>query len=385
ERLTYDPEVMQAVEAHAEETGAPREAVVAQVEGYAREIVPAFSAYAYFSIGTRVSKWIARAFYRVRLGTVDEEALGQIDPDATVIFVMNHRSNFDYLLVTFLAARASALSYAVGEWARVWPLSRIVRAMGAYFIRRKSRSALYRKVLARYVQMATAAGVTQAVFPEGGLSRDGRLAPPKLGLLSYIVQGFDPGSGRDVVFVPVGLNYDRVIEDRVLLSARDVGARAFRVSVLSAGAYVMRLIWRRLTGRLYKFGYACVSFGTPLSLKTFLAEDRTVEDLADVLMGRVGAVIPVLPVSLLARVFLEARGPLTEIDLKRRSAEVLDGLLAEGAHCHLPRASLDYAVDVGLRMLAMRRIVAETPEGYVLAEGEEDVLSFYANAIAHHR
>ncbi|MEL6600000.1 MAG: 1-acyl-sn-glycerol-3-phosphate acyltransferase, partial [Pseudomonadota bacterium] len=389
ERLTYDAEVMRAVEIHAEETGAPREAVVAQVEGYAREIVPAFSAYAYFSIGARVSKWIARTFYRVRLGAVEEEALGRINPDSTVIFVMNHRSNFDYLLVTFLAARASALSYAVGEWARVWPLSRIVRAMGAYFIRRKSRSPLYRKVLARYVHMATAAGVTQAVFPEGGLSRDGRLAPPKLGLLSYIVQGFDREGERDVVFVPVGLNYDRVIEDRVLLSARDpeVGARAFRVSFASALRYSGRLLWRRLTGRFYRFGYACVSFGAPLSLQEFLAEQHeedVVDELARTLMNRVGDVIPVLPVSLLSEVFLGATAPLSELDLKRRTAETLDALLSRGAHCHLPRSSLDYAVDVGLRMLTMRRIVEETSKGFVIAEGEDEVLRYYANAIGQH-
>ena len=41
-------------------------------------------------------------------------------------------------------------------------------------------------------------------FPEGGLSRDGNLRAPKLGLLSYMVQGFDPEEGRDVVFIPVG-------------------------------------------------------------------------------------------------------------------------------------------------------------------------------------
>ena len=58
----------------------------------------------------------------------------------------------------------------MGEWARVWPLSRLIKAMGAYFIRRKSRGALYRRVLARYVGMATDGGVTQAMFPEGGLS-----------------------------------------------------------------------------------------------------------------------------------------------------------------------------------------------------------------------
>ncbi len=65
---------------------------------------------------------------------------------------MNHRSNMDYVLVTFMVAARTSLSYAVGEWARVWPLSSLIRSMGGYFIRRGHRNALYRRVLARYVQ-----------------------------------------------------------------------------------------------------------------------------------------------------------------------------------------------------------------------------------------
>ena len=60
----------------------------------------------------------------MRVGQFDRAEYDLIDKDATVIFVMNHRSNMDYVLVTHLASRAGALSYAVGEWARVWPLSR---------------------------------------------------------------------------------------------------------------------------------------------------------------------------------------------------------------------------------------------------------------------
>ena len=89
--------------------------------------------------------------------------------------------------------------------------------MGAYFVRRNSGDALYRTVLARYVQMASAAGVTQAVFPEGGLSVDGRLRAPRFGLLDYMLKSFDERDEedrRDLVFIPVGLNYDRVLEDR---------------------------------------------------------------------------------------------------------------------------------------------------------------------------
>ena len=388
ERLVYDPEVMAAVEAHTAETGMPREAAVAEVETYAREIVPSFSAYAYFAVGARVSRWIAQALYRVRLGAFDEEALARINPDATVIFVMNHRSNVDYLLVTYLSSTQSALSYAIGEWARIWPLSRIMRAMGGYFIRRRSRNTLYRRVLSRYVRMATEGGVTQAIFPEGGLSRDGRLSPPKLGLLSYILAGFDPETSRDVVFVPVGLNYDRVLEDRILLESGTgpEGKPKFRVSPLTSLGFAIRLAWLRLTGRLYRFGYACVSFGEPLSLRSFLSKDPgddRVEALGNALTYRIGQVIPVLPVSLIATVMLEADSPLSAIDIKIRADRALTGLQERGAHCHVPRESFDYAVEVGLRMLTLRRIVREQDGVYSMSEPDRDVLGYYANAIAH--
>jgi glycerol-3-phosphate O-acyltransferase len=119
--------------------------------------------------------------------------------DASVIFAINHRSNMDYVLVAFLAAEHVALSFAVGEWAKVWPLDTLVRALGAFFVRRNSNDALYRKVLERYVQLAVAHGVTQAVFLEGGLSRDGRLRPPKLGLLAYATRHLSRLSARDLV------------------------------------------------------------------------------------------------------------------------------------------------------------------------------------------
>ena len=387
DRLVHDPAVLSEMETHMTETGKPRDVVEAEVEGYAREIVPSFSAYAYFSVGARVSRWIAQALYRVRLGAFDEDALRDVDSSATIVFVMNHRSNVDYLLVTYLASTQSALSYAVGEWARVWPLSRIIRAMGAYFIRRRSRNALYRRVLARYVRMATDGGVTQAIFPEGGLSRDGRLARPKLGLLSYIVEGFDP-KVRDVVFVPVGLNYDRVLEDRILIGTdgKPGDEARFKVSPLSAAGYILRLIWLRLTGRLYRFGYACVSFGEPLSLKQFLwatPEEDVVAALGDELAQRIGQVIPVLPVSLLSRVLLRESDAMTAFDLKLAVAAEMEDLHIKGAHSHVPRADLDYAIEVGLRMLCLRRLVEETESGFKFVPEQRPILDYYANAIAH--
>ena len=141
---------------------------------------------------SRLARWLSTFLYRVRLGYLDEQAMQTVDPDAAVIFVINHRSNMDYVLVTYMASSSSALYYAVGEWARVWLLQNLIRTMGGYFVRRDLREPLYRKVLSRYVHLAIAGGLTQAMFPEGGLTRDGKLRPPKLGLLSYIVSGVRP-------------------------------------------------------------------------------------------------------------------------------------------------------------------------------------------------
>lgn len=401
DRLLYDPDVLTAVERHASETRISREAALQQARVYVREIVPSFSVYAYFKIATRLARRISEALYRVRLGYTNDDALRAVPPDSSVVFVINHRSNMDYVLVTYLASASSALSYAVGEWAQVWGLRGMIRSMGAYFIRRNSRDALYRKILARYVDMATKAGVVQAIFPEGGLSRDGAIRPPKFGLLSYMVTGFDPGGERDVVFVPVGLNYDRVLEDRVLTAAAsqaDGAVPRFHFGPLAFVHFLghnLGLIVRR---RWHRYGYACVSFGQPISLREHLGERQIdlrvlpvevraaeVERLGNRLMHAVGGLVPVLPVSLVATAILEAGEPLTLFELKGRVFAIMLALEQSGAYVHIPRHDREYAIEVGLRMLKSRHLVVEQAASYGANPEETLLLRYYANAIAHLR
>ena len=384
QRLIYDPKVAEAIARHAQKEGIPENVAFQEARRYAREIVPAFSASAYFGFATRLARWISRALYRVRLGHYDEEAIRKIDRDATVVFVMNHRSNMDYVLVTYLAAERSALSYAVGEWAQVWPLRGLIRAMGAYFIRRKSRNTLYRRVLARYVQLATAGGVAQAVFPEGGLSLDGQVGAPKLGLLSYILADFKPGKSRDVVFVPVAINYDRVLEDRVLLEAAANEVRRFRFDLLRMLGFAGRQIRFKLAGRYHRFGYAAVSFGDPLSLEAFVGQGaHRTEEVGDELMSRIRGVLPVLPVPLVATVLQRADKPLERNEITERVGELVTSLSGHGAYVHLPRDSIGYAAEVGLRMLVLRNIVREDQAFFTVNPQETGLIDFYAASIAH--
>ncbi|MCF2869606.1 1-acyl-sn-glycerol-3-phosphate acyltransferase [Octadecabacter sp. G9-8] len=383
QRLVYDPEVIKAINDYARSEGVREDVAFEKARRYAGEIVPSFSATAYFSFGMRAAKWLSKFLYRLRVGQFNRAEYEAIDPDATLIFVMNHRSNMDYVLVTHLVSRASALSYAVGEWARVWPLSGMIKMLGGYFIRRKSRrqsggGELYRKVLARYVQMATQNGVTQAVFPEGGLSLTGALAKPRLGILSYIIDDFDP-DGRDVVFVPVALNYDRVLEDRFLIKADQSGVRRFRPPFWTVVGGVCGYLWARVCRKMTTFGTANVSFGHPMSLRDYAqAHSGAAEDVGRELMSRIAGVIPLLPVPLVSRAILD--GALSEADIAEHIDKTLSNLPET---VRPPRRTAQSITEDGLAILRRRKIIGGTDE-VELIETETPVLTYYASSIAHH-
>ena len=397
--VTYDAKVQDAAAAYARDKQLPRELVTARIRGYAREIVPAFNAYLYFRLGYFLSRSIAQSLYRVRLGYADSAALSRIAKNSTVVFVMNHRSNMDYILTAYLAADQAALSFAVGEWARIWPLQQLIRSMGAYFVRRNSHDDLYRRVLERYIAMATANGVTQAVYPEGGLTRDGLLREPRLGVLDYMLRGFDPAGERDIVFIPLGINYDRVLEDRTLMLSHDTDS--IRPGIMGATwntlAFVQRQVRLMLRSRWNRFGYACVNFGAPISMRDYLATrqldfrklDRDarfsrISDLGRDLMSKVGKLVPVLPVPLVASVFTTApERSISELELKAEIERLIVGISARGGRIYVPRRDWDYAIGAGLEMLVLRHLVIEEDGLYRAVAEELPLLRYYANSIAH--
>lgn len=382
-RLVYDPEVAQAIVEHARHNNIREDVAAQKAERYAREIVPGFSAFTYFAFAIRFAKFLSQSLYRVRLTNPNSDALEGIPSDDTVIFVMNHRSNMDYVLVTWLVAERSALAYAVGEWARVWPLKGLVRALGGYFIRRRHNNPLYRKVLARYVQLATEAGVTQAVFPEGGLSRTGGLGEPKLGLISYILDGFKPGESRNVTFVPVALNYDRVMEDRNLIAAQKGGTAGFKFTLLPIYRYLRRQIWQRITGKFHRYGYAAVSFGDPLSLTDFLKTSRPdqPEALGAALMSRISAVTPIVPVPLVAHALRD--GARTTASLKSAVEARIDRAAARDTGIHMARDDLGYTIEAGLRALMERGFLERSDDTLTITERGVPVVDYYAASVAH--
>jgi len=271
ETLLGDDAIAVAVREHAATHGVAATVVWRTVTRYIDEIVPAFNVLAYYRVGVGASRALLNLFWRVDVDYVRRESFGELPRESIVIYLMNHRSNADYVLAGYALAGQVAISYAVGEWARVFPLEYIFKTFGSYFIRRRFREPLYHTVLERYVQLITRNGVTQGIFPEGGLSRDGKLRPAKIGLLDYALGvAREPGFAERMYVVPVAMNYDRVLEDRSLL--RELRAseghrppgrlRQLREVLSYAGWNLGRLLARRWK----RYGVAAVVIGEPVPL-----------------------------------------------------------------------------------------------------------------------
>ena len=419
--LLDDEVIAAAVRQHAAEHHQPREKVWLKVEEYLDEIIPFFNILAYYKFGFAVSRWVLNLFYKVVVEHVRPASepdpmrtTGEMAPmrttaeravprDAIVIYLINHRSNADYVLVGYALSGRVAISYAVGEWARAFPLEYLFKTFGSYFIRRRFREPLYHTVLERYIQHITKRGVTQGIFPEGGLSRDGCLQPGKIGLLDYMLGvARDPAYRPRMYLVPVAVGYDRVLEDRSLLRARDVRAGGARPSRLEQMASVFRFVWWnvfRLAGRRWKrYGLAAVTVGHPVPLAPwFEAEGGSrlfelprperlarVQSLCDDMLARIGAIVPVTPVPLACAAIQSFDADFIPREkLIERMSEMRDVLGELNARVLRGDRAMEETFERAWRMLEMRRILARSGDGYVVLPRGRELVSYYANGIAH--
>jgi glycerol-3-phosphate O-acyltransferase len=399
--LLADPDVAAAVRDHARETGISEAAALRRAREYVDEIVPFFNAIAYFQVGYRVSRAVLNLFYKVTVEFEDRSAVQRLPKNSVLVYLMNHRSNADYVLVGYALSGQVAISYAVGEWARAFPLEHLFKAFGAYFVRRRYRERLYHTVLERYVQLITRQGVTQGIFLEGGLTRDGKLRAPKIGLLDYVIGiARDPAYRSRLHVVPVAVNYDRVLEDRTLLLelARTEGrGRTSRLRQMSdVGHFLIWNVGRLLARRWKRYGRAAVVVGKPVALAAWFERERglfdlpkperlaRVHQLSDEVMERIGRLIPVTPVTLACAAIQSLESDfITHTQLIERMEEMRGTLLELNGRVVRADRDIEETFDRAARMLRMRRVLAPSGIGYAVLPRGRALISYYANSIAH--
>ena len=405
ERVLELPAVAEAVRQHSALTFETEAQAWKKVNVYLNEIVPFFNILAYYRLGYWVSRALLGLFYKVSVEYERPDPFRGLPRDSIVIYLMNHRSNADYVLVAYVMMGDVSISYAVGEWARAFPLEYIFKTFGSYFIRRRYREPLYHAVLESYVQLITRNSVTQGVFPEGGLTRDGALRPGKIGLLDYALGvAREPDARSRMYVVPVGINYDRVLEDRTLL--RELEMRAER-PVASRGtqfrevaSYLFSNVRRLITGRWKRYGRAAVAIGTPISVDAWLADlerqhvnlfelsraERLplVQQFCDSVLVRIGNIIPVTSVPLACAAIQSFDADFIPRDKLLARMEAMRDVLLE-LNGRVVRADRDIGetFERAYRMLRLRRIVSRAGDGFVVLPRGRALITYYANSIVH--
>jgi len=376
-----------------------------RVRVYLNEIVPFFNILAYYRLGYWVSRALLGLFYKVSVEYERPDPFRGLPRDSIVIYLMNHRSNADYVLVAYVMMGDVSISYAVGEWARAFPLEYLFKTFGSYFIRRRFREPLYHSVLEAYVQLITRNSVTQGVFPEGGLSRDGALRPGKIGLLDYALGvARDPECRARMYVVPVGINYDRVLEDRTLLreletrAERPVSSRAHQIR--EVGSYLLSNVGRMVTGRWKRYGRAAVTIGAPVSIDSWLTDLESenvvlanlprserlphVQEFCDSMLQRIGNIIPVTSVPLACAALQSFDAEFVPRDkLLERMAAMRDVLVELNGRVVRADRDIEETFDRAYRMLRLRRIIARAGDGYVVLPRGRPLVNYYANSIVH--
>ncbi|WP_439887813.1 glycerol-3-phosphate 1-O-acyltransferase PlsB [Pseudomonas sp. MBLB4123] len=264
--LVHGPLVRQAIAEQAERENIALEKAEAQALRYGNEIA---SDYAYTAIRflELVLSWFWNKIYDgIKVNHI--EGVQDIAQGHEVIYVPCHRSHIDYLLLSYLLFRNGLTPphIAAGINLNMPIIGSLLRRGGAFFMRRSFKgNPLYTAVFNEYLHSLFSKGFPVEYFVEGGRSRTGRMLQPKTGMLAITLRSFLRNHRLPVVFVPVYIGYERVLEGRTYLGELR-GASKKKESVFD--------IFKVLGALKQRFGQVWVNFGEPLKLAEFLDQQQ---------------------------------------------------------------------------------------------------------------
>jgi len=163
---------------------------------------------------------------------VDQPGLDRIREAArqgTLVLIPSHKSHVDYLVLSevMYSHDISPPLIAAGDNLNFWPLGPLLRRGGAFFIRRAFRGErLYSALVEAYIRKLIAEGFNIEFFFEGGRSRSGKLLPPKLGLLSMIIDAGLLVQNTPLFFVPIYIGYERIVEEHAYVQESEGGEKS---------------------------------------------------------------------------------------------------------------------------------------------------------------
>jgi len=398
EKVLYHKNVLDEINRQISEDRVSEKKLRKKAYNYFREIAADFSII-YIKFFDRALDYIfSKIFKGIHYDPDDFRKLREASQKGPLILVPSHKSHMDYLIVSSLFYQNKLIPPHILAGANLtfFPMGKIFRRSGAFFMRRSFKGLdLYSVVFRQYIKTLVSEGYSIEFFIEGGRTRTGKLMAPRMGMLKYLNEAVEEGYNRDISFVPVTINYDRILEEN---SYHNELKGKEKKEESTSGFVKSRKLLKRQYGSVY------VNFGEPLSYQEMKKETDEEEDLitetADRLIEGVNELVMITPfaITTAAILFSSARGfskkvllrnmlqlhrylaginaPMAESvqkeeDLEKVASTVIDAYLKDGILQEMSMEGIEISNSRSLEDL------------YVINEEDRIKISFYRNTIIH--
>ncbi|MDX1448106.1 MAG: 1-acyl-sn-glycerol-3-phosphate acyltransferase [Acidimicrobiia bacterium] len=384
EEILSRPEFRDRVMLLGSERGIPAELALARARYYLREIAASHSTFLIDLIANAIH-WIYSQGYGGIIYDQDRlTAIGALAEDHPVAFVPSHRSNLDRLSLQYLLWENDLPPNhtAAGINMNFFPVGPLIRRTGAFFIRRSFKdNELYKYVLKSYLGYLVEKRFPLEWYMEGGRSRSGKLLPPKLGMLGWVVDAVRNGRADDLYLIPTSIAYDQIQDVKDYANESAGGEK--RKESFGWALDAIRSLRRR-------YGHIHVRFAEPISVAKEVdlqsQEELDLQKLAFEVMYRISRVTPITPTAVVSSALLSARGEAMSAQqvaaLGAKIARVVElNSWPTTERLHFERAEIAEAV---LEQLAEHGSVTRQAGVYYLDPQQALQAAYYRNTIVHY-
>ncbi len=402
ERVLQDPKVQTAIEHAIAHTAMSESDLKKKAESFVEEMAGDQRIQVHHFLFLLLKWLFGKIFTEIDVRESQFEILKRTNEAGSLIYVSCHKSHLDYLVIGYLSfVNQMAIPYmAAGKNLSFWPVGPILRNAGAFFIRRSfqklgSLTRLYTRVFEAYLRVLLSEKININFYIEGGRSRTGKLLPPRVGMLSFLLQAVDEGYVDDLAFVPSFVAYDQVPEESSYLREL-AGAEKEKES-----------FWSFLRSRealKKKYGKAYIRFHLPISYKEFLksylptgdpntldsvATRKTYHDFAYYLMSGIAKAGVVTPIELTAASLLSSGAVIVSHDeIVERAQALYEALQEQRTELASSFKDLLGALESSLMIFAQRSFIepledSDDSDGkaYQIRAAKRMTLDYYRNAL----
>jgi glycerol-3-phosphate O-acyltransferase len=318
EEVLRSPKLHKIITDLAGEGEGERRVLTAKADGMLREMEAQPDTNTVAFLDATYDRTVARMYEGLEVDREGLERVRAASKKGTLVLLPSHKSHLDYIVLTKLLYQnhMQLPLIAAGDNLNFFPMGGVLRRAGAFFIRRSFRGdRLYGAVVDAYIRRLLKDGWTLEFFLEGGRSRTGKLLPPKLGLLSIVVDAALGVVGQPIHFVPVSVGYERVVEEKSYVDELSGGEKSKEdmAGLLGSAKFVAQ-----------RYGRISVQFGELLTLEKVLSE-------IDPKSGGLSALTPAKRRALVTRLAHRVMNEIDRVTAVTPGALVAAALLVHGA------------------------------------------------------